>query len=88
MGFLVGEWRGGTSGAFLMGLRHGLHCLGCCWALMALLFVGGVMNLAWIAALSIAVAIEKLMPRGQRLAALLGVGLIVAGVLRLYWLAG
>ena len=88
MGFLVGEWRGGTSGAFLMGLRHGLHCLGCCWALMALLFVGGVMNLAWIAALSIAVAVEKLMPRGQRLAALLGMGLIVAGVLRLYSLAG
>ena len=65
MGFLIGEWRGGTSGAFVMGLRHGLFCLGCCWALMALLFVGGVMNLAWIAALSIAVAIEKLMPRGS-----------------------
>jgi predicted metal-binding membrane protein len=88
MGFLIGEWRGGTSGAFMMGLRHGLFCLGCCWALMALLFVGGVMNLAWIAALSIAVAIEKLMPQGQRLAALLGVGLIAAAVIRLYGLAG
>ena len=43
-----------------MGWRHGLFCLGCCWALMALLFVGGVMNLAWIAALSIVVAVEKL----------------------------
>jgi predicted metal-binding membrane protein len=88
MGFLIGEWRGGTSGAFMMGLRHGLFCLGCCWALMALLFVGGVMNLAWITALSIAVAIEKLMPQGQRLAALLGLGLIAAGVLRLYSVAG
>ncbi len=84
MGFLIGEWRDGASGAFVMGLRHGLFCLGCCWALMALLFVGGVMNLAWVAALSIAVAIEKLMPQGQRLAALLGLGLIAAGVLRLY----
>lgn len=88
MGFLIGEWRGGTSGAFVMGLRHGLFCLGCCWALMALLFVGGVMNLAWIAALSIAVAIEKLMPQGQHLATLLGLGLIGAGVLRLYSVAG
>ena len=88
MGFLIGEWRGGTSGAFVMGLRHGLFCLGCCWALMALLFVGGVMNLAWIAALTIAVAIEKLMPQGQHLATLLGLGLIAAGLLRLYSLAG
>ncbi|MDE2092854.1 MAG: DUF2182 domain-containing protein, partial [Burkholderiales bacterium] len=88
MGFLIGEWRTGTSGAFMMGLRHGLFCLGCCWALMALLFVGGVMNLAWIAALSIAVAIEKLLPQGQRLAALLGLGLIAAGVVRLYSVAG
>ena len=70
-------------GAFVMGLRHGLFCVGCCWALMALLFVGGVMNLAWIAALSIAVALEKLLPRGERLAALLGLVLIAAGVVRL-----
>jgi predicted metal-binding membrane protein len=88
MVYLIGEWRGGASGAFTMGLRHGLFCLGCCWALMALLFVGGVMNLAWIAALSIVVAIEKLMPQGQRLAALLGLALIAAGVLRLYSVAG
>ena len=75
-------------GGFVMGLRHGLFCLGCCWALMALLFVGGVMNLAWIAALSIAVAIEKLLPRGERLATLLGLVLIAAGVVRLVGLAG
>jgi predicted metal-binding membrane protein len=83
MGFLVGEWRAGASGAFLMGVRHGLLCLGCCWALMALLFVGGVMNLAWIAALSLAVAIEKMAPRGEWLAAALGLALIAAGLVKL-----
>jgi predicted metal-binding membrane protein len=88
MGFLVGEWRGGRFGGFVMGWRHGLFCLGCCWALMALLFVGGVMNLAWIAALSIAVAIEKLAPRGGQVAMLLGLGLIAAGTLKLLGLAG
>ena len=88
MGFLIGEWRGGASGAFVMGLRHGLFCLGCCWALMVLLFVGGAMNLAWIAALSIVVAMEKLIPQGQGLATLLGLGLIAAGVLRLLAMGG
>jgi len=87
MGFLLGEWRPGARGGFVMGLRHGLFCLGCCWALMVLLFVGGAMNLAWIAALSIAVAIEKLLPHGERLAALLGLVLIAAGVVRLVGLA-
>jgi predicted metal-binding membrane protein len=83
MGFLLGEWRAGFRGAFLMGLRHGWFCLGCCWALMALLFVGGVMNIAWIAALSIAVAIEKMVPYGDKVAPVLGIGLIVAGAIRL-----
>ncbi len=87
LGFLLGEWRAGVYGGFVMGLRHGLFCVGCCWALMALLFVGGVMNLAWIAALSVAVAIEKLAPGGERLAAALGLGLIAAGLLRLLTLA-
>jgi predicted metal-binding membrane protein len=87
LGFLVGEWRAGVKGAFVMGVRHGLFCVGCCWALMALLFVGGVMNLAWIAALSIAVAIEKLAPRGDRLAAALGLALIAVGVVKLLALA-
>jgi predicted metal-binding membrane protein len=80
VGFLLGEWRTGVGGAFRMGLRHGLFCAGCCWAVMALLFVGGVMNLPWIAALSIVVAIEKLVPHGERIAIVLGVVLIVAGV--------
>lgn len=80
IGFLMGEWRAGAAGALRMGLRHGLFCAGCCWAVMALLFVGGVMNLPWIAALSIVVAIEKMAPRGERIAAVLGIALIVAGI--------
>ena len=68
-----------------MGVRHGLYCLGCCWALMALLFVGGVMNLLWIAALTLLVATEKLAPKGEILAKALGVLMIGAGVARLIW---
>jgi predicted metal-binding membrane protein len=83
MGFLLGEWRPGVAGAFAMGLRHGLLCLGCCWALMLLLFVGGVMNVAWVAALALLVAIEKLAPGGERLATLLGAALIAAGLVKL-----
>ena len=83
LGFLIGDWRPGVAGAFAMGVRHGLFCLGCCWALMALLFVGGAMNIAWVAALALAVAIEKTAPGGERLAGVLGGVLIVAGLLKL-----
>lgn len=82
-GFLMGEWRAGVGGAFRMGWRHGVMCLGCCWALMALLFVGGAMNLAWVAALSIAVAVEKLVPGGERWAIGLGLALIGLGMWKL-----
>lgn len=54
------EWRDGHGGAFKMGLRHGIYCLGCCGAVMALLFVAGVMNLLWVAVLSVFVLLEKL----------------------------
>lgn len=57
--FITRHWKSGVSGAFQMGASHGLYCLGCCWALMLLLFVGGVMNLWWIAALTIFVLLEK-----------------------------
>jgi predicted metal-binding membrane protein len=76
--FLMRYWRDGRRGAFEMGLRHGLYCLACCWAVMALLFVTGVMNLVWVLALSILVLIEKLVPRLARPA---GVAMVVAGVL-------
>jgi predicted metal-binding membrane protein len=80
LGFLLGEWRPGVRGAWTMGVRHGVLCVGCCWALMALLFVGGAMNLAWVVALSIVVGIEKLAPNGERVALALGVVLIAAGL--------
>jgi predicted metal-binding membrane protein len=85
LGFLMSEWREGLAGAWRMGMRHGLYCLGCCWALMALLFVGGVMNILWIAALAALVAIEKLAPKGEQVAQLLGFLLIGAGILTLAW---
>ena len=61
--FLMSAWREGWSGALRMGVQHGLFCLGCCWAVMALLFVAGVMNLLWVVALSLFVLAEKLAPR-------------------------
>jgi predicted metal-binding membrane protein len=85
LGFLLTDWRDGLWGAAAMGVRHGLYCLGCCWALMALLFVGGAMNLLWIAALTLLVAAEKLAPKGEVLAKALGVVMIGAGAVRLIW---
>lgn len=78
--FLSQNWRPGRSGAFRLGLVHGAYCLGCCWVLMLLLFAGGVMNLVWIAGLSILVLIEKLGPFGARLTAPIGVLLMAAGL--------
>jgi predicted metal-binding membrane protein len=78
LGFLMSRWRPGATGAFRMGLEHGVVCVGCCWALMMLLFVGGVMNLAVILALTAFVAVEKLMPFGVHTARLSGVLLIAA----------
>ncbi|MBN3831373.1 DUF2182 domain-containing protein [Burkholderia sp. Ac-20344] len=80
-GFLVAHWRPGVAGSFLLGARHGMVCVGCCWLLMALLFVGGVMNVVWIAALSFFVFAEKILPGGERVGRVLGVLLIAwAGV--------
>jgi predicted metal-binding membrane protein len=75
-----GGFRREPSGALALGFRHGLYCIGCCWALMALLFVGGVMNLLWIAALAILVLVEKLAPRGWLVARLAGVVFVAAGL--------
>lgn len=63
--FLTQRRRPGNRGALLMGLEHGIYCVGCCWFLMALLFVGGVMNLFWIVGLAIFVLVEKLLPAGR-----------------------
>jgi predicted metal-binding membrane protein len=80
LGFLMSRWRTGLAGAFRMGLEHGALCVGCCWALMLLLFVGGVMNLAVIAALTALVAFEKLTPLGVQGARMSGVLLIAAAL--------
>ncbi len=69
----------GNAGALWMGMHHGLFCLGCCWFLMALLFVGGVMNLYWIVGIAIYVAVEKVLPGGPRIAKAMGVVLSVWG---------
>ncbi|MGH6706826.1 MAG: DUF2182 domain-containing protein [Sphingomicrobium sp.] len=74
--FLSRHYRPGAAGALRLGLLHGVFCVGCCWLLMALLFVGGVMNLAWIALLTLLVAAEKLLPKGEWLARIVGVAMI------------
>jgi len=80
MGFFMTEWRDGAAGAFRMGFKHGAYCAGCCWMLMALLFVMGVMNLLWVAAISVLVLIEKVTPWGRAIARASGAAMIVAGV--------
>jgi len=80
MAFLLTEWRDGATGAWVMGLRHGAYCVGCCWALMALLFVGGVMNLLWIGVLAAAVLVEKVLPFGVAAAKAMGIAMM-AGAL-------
>ncbi|WP_322024038.1 DUF2182 domain-containing protein [Burkholderia sp. BCC1977] len=78
--FLSTYWRPGVTGSFLLGVRHGAYCVGCCWLLMTLLFVGGVMNVVWIVALSLFVLIEKVLPGGERIGRALGVVLIAWAV--------
>ena len=80
MSFLMSDWKEGARGALRMGLRHGTYCVGCCWVLMALLFVLGVMNLLWIAALATLVLLEKVVPAGQRLSKVTGLLLVGWGV--------
>lgn len=77
LGFVAAHWRPGGWGAFRMGLHHGAWCLGCCWALMLLLFVGGVMNLVWVAGIALFVLVEKTAPFGTFLG--YGAGIALAG---------
>jgi predicted metal-binding membrane protein len=83
LSFLMSEWRNGAGGAFVMGLRHGAYCLGCCWILMALLFVAGVMNLFWVAVIALLVMAEKVLPKGEVLGYITGIALVAAGVARI-----
>ncbi len=78
--FIMHHWRPGRAGALRVGLGHGAFCLGCCWSVMALLFVGGVMNLIWVAVITIFVAAEKMFPHGPWIGRVGGVAMIAAGV--------
>lgn len=78
VGFLLSSWRSGRAGALQMGARHGMWCLGCCWALMAALFALGVMSLAWMTVIGALIAVEKLLPWRR-----IGVGATIAVLLAL-----
>lgn len=80
LGFFMTDWREGRRGALIMGLRHGSYCTGCCWSLMALLFVAGVMNLLWVALITAFVLVEKVVPRGELVGRIAGGVLVVAGL--------
>ncbi len=75
------NWRDGRLGALRMGIRHGAYCLGCCWALMCVLFVVGVMNLFWVATLTAFVLLEKIGPAGTIVARAAGAAMVIAGIL-------
>ena len=79
-----GGFRRQASGSFGLGLRHGLYCVGCCWALMALLFVGGVMNVLWIAGIAVLVLLEKILPGAQRFSRVTGLALMAGGIFLVY----
>ncbi len=80
LSFFTMHWRQGPAGALRMGLEHGVICVGCCWSLMLLLFIGGVMNLVWVAVVAGFILVEKLLPKGRLTAQFAGVGLIAAGL--------
>lgn len=83
LSFFVFHWKPGFAGAFRMGAAHGAFCLGCCWALMLLLFGLGVMNLLWVALIAGLVLMEKLLPAGHMLGGLTGLAMLAAGVWQL-----
>jgi len=85
--FVMLHWQPGARGAFAMGVRHGAYCVGCCWLLMLLLFVGGVMNVAWIAGIALYVLVEKTVPAGHWVSRAAGVVLVLAGAATLLALA-
>jgi predicted metal-binding membrane protein len=79
--FVMEHWHDGRSGAFRMGAAHGVYCFGCCWGLMMILFVMGIMNIAWMAAIGALILLEKIAPAGRWLSQTIGVVFIVIGVL-------
>jgi len=81
--FISQSWRPGSWGAFRMGVEHGIYCIGCCWILMGLLFLGGVMSLLWIAGITLFVLLEKVVPLGKAGGMFAGVGMIIWGTIML-----
>jgi predicted metal-binding membrane protein len=79
LGFLMNEWQEGNRGALRMGLQHGNFCVGCCWLIMTLLFVAGVMNLLWVATITAYVLFEKIIPQGYWVSRAIGLLIIVWG---------
>ncbi len=82
--FISSHWKQGSLGALMMGASHGLFCIGCCWVLMLLLFVGGVMNILWIAAITVFVLLEKVLPAGFQDGKLTGFLMLAAGAFMLF----
>jgi predicted metal-binding membrane protein len=80
LAFLLTDWRDGATGALWMGLKHGAYCAGCCWLLMILLFVAGVMNIFWVGVITVLALLERVVPQGHRLGNILGAALVAWGV--------
>src|SRR5690606_18997280 len=79
LAFFAQHWRDGRVGALRLGILHGAYCLGCCWALFAVLVAVGVMSIGWMLLLTLVVFVEKVLPRGERIAAFFGVALVALG---------
>ena len=79
LGFIMGNWRYGKRGALIMGLKHGLYCVGCCWVLMSLLFLAGIMNILWIALIAVFILIEKIVRRDRYVSYAAGFALMMLG---------
>jgi predicted metal-binding membrane protein len=77
--FISSHWKPGNAGAFWMGISHGVFCIGCCWLLMLLLFLGGVMNLVWVAAITVFVLLEKVLPWGTWGVRVTGLAMVLFG---------
>ncbi len=80
LGFMLGHWRPGWRGSLTMGWAHAVYCLGCCWALMVVLVIAGAMGLPWVLLIAAVVAAEKLLPRGEWIARVTGVALVLLGL--------
>ena len=84
LSFFLARWRGGPGGGFRLGAVHGAYCMGCCWILMATGLAMGVMNLAWMAVLTVVIAAEQVLPHGERVAAVLGLAMAGWGIALLF----